>query len=78
MIERLWKYVKNNLRSKCYNDFNEFKATIDTIIDEAGKSYKAIIDKLIGESIQIFDALVPISSNTFVNKCVGKEIDIVA
>ena len=73
LIERLWKYVKSRLRSRYYDQFDDSKDTIDSIIEDTGKSSKKLIDKLIGESVQIFDALVPISENSFVSVNVNKE-----
>lgn len=79
LIERLWKHVKSRLRSKYYNQFSEFKETIDSIIDDTGNGSKKLIDKLIGESVQIFDTLVPINGNTFVaDRAMMKEHDIAA
>ena len=79
LIERLWKHVKSKLRSKYYDRFNTFKDTIDSIIEDTGKASKDIIDKLIGESVQIFDMLVPININTFApNKDIGKTDDLAA
>jgi transposase len=66
LIERLWKHVKNKLRSKYYDQFSDFKETIDSIIDDTDKQSKKLIDKLIGDSVQIFDTLDPINNNTFV------------
>ena len=74
LIERLWKHVKSRLRSKYYDQFDAFKGTIDSIIEDTGKGNKELIDKLIGESIQIFDTLAPINGNTFV----VKEFDLAA
>ena len=65
LIERLWKHVKGRLRSKYYSQFDDFKRTIDSIIEDTDKGNKEIIDKLIGESVQIFDTLVPINDNTY-------------
>ena len=65
LIERLWKYVKNRLRTKYYDCFCDFKKTIDSIIEDTSDGSKALIDKLIGESVQIFDTLVPINVNSF-------------
>ena len=65
LIERLWKHVKNRLRSKYYDQFGEFKDTIDAIVDDIDKSSKKTIDKLIGDAVQIFDLLVPVNSNSF-------------
>jgi transposase len=79
LIERLWKHVKNKLRSKYYDRFDDFKETIDLIIGDTGKWSKKLIDKLIGEKIQMFDALVPINENSFAVEIVNTEnIDIAA
>jgi len=66
LIERLWKHVKSRLRSKFYDQFDVFKEVIDSIVADTDNGSKELIDKLIGESVQIFDALVPINDNTFV------------
>ena len=66
LIERLWKHVKSRLRSKYYSQFNAFKESIDSIINDTDKGSKALVDGLIGESVQIFDSLVPINDNSFV------------
>jgi transposase len=66
LIERLWKHVKSKLRSKYYNQFDVFKESIDSIINDTDKGSKALIDRLIGESVQIFDSLVPVNDNSFV------------
>jgi DNA phosphorothioation-dependent restriction protein DptG len=73
LIERLWKHVKARLRSKYYDRFDDFKDTIDSIIEDTSKGSKNFIDKLIGELVQIFDTLVPINDNSFVVKNVDKE-----
>jgi transposase len=73
LIERLWKHVKNRLRSKYYDQFGDFKDTIDSIIEDTGKGSKELVDKLIGESVQIFDTLVPINGNSFVAIDADKE-----
>ena len=44
LIERLWKHVKNKLRTKYYDNFDVFMETIDSIINS-----------LIGEKVQLFD-----------------------
>ena len=68
LIERLWKHVKGKLRCKYYNQFDEFKNTIDQIIYDAGTVNKDIIDQLIGEKIQLFDDLVSINEITYIKK----------
>ncbi len=37
LIERLWKFVKGELRSKYYDNFNNFQNRIDAIIDSTTK-----------------------------------------
>jgi transposase len=66
LIERIWKHVKSRLRSKYFNQFDEFRESIDSIIDDTDKGSKAIVDGLIGESVQIFDSLTTINDNSFV------------
>jgi transposase len=66
LIERLWKHVKSRLRSKYYDQFDSFKESIDSIINDTEEGSKALVDVLIGESVQIFDSLVPINDNSFV------------
>ena len=58
LIERLWKHVKGRLRTKYYNDFAVFKETTDSITDSTDKSDKAIVERLIGEKVQLFDTKV--------------------
>jgi transposase len=55
LIERFWKYVKSGLRTKYYDKFDVFQERIDSIINNADKKDKAIIDRLIGEKVQFFD-----------------------
>ena len=66
LIERLWKHVKSKLRSKYYDRFDDFKETIDSIIQDTGMGSRKLIDRLIGGPVQIFDALLPINDNSFV------------
>ena len=73
LIERLWKHVKSRLRSKYYDQFDVFKETIDSIVGDTQKGSKNFIDKLIGESVQIFDTLVPINANSFVANDINQE-----
>ena len=55
LIERLWKYVKSRLRTKYYDKFEVFQEKIDSIVNNADKKDKALIDRLIGEKVQLFD-----------------------
>ena len=68
LIERLWKHVKSRLRSKYYDQFGNFIGTIDSIVDDTDKGSKNLIDKLIGDSVQIFDTLVPVNGNSFIEE----------
>jgi transposase len=73
LIERLWKHVKSRLRSKYYDQFDDFKKTIDSIIEDSSKGSKNLIDKLIGDSVQLFDTLIPINSNSFAVQKANKD-----
>jgi transposase len=64
LIERLWKHVKNKLRMKCYDQFDEFQDKINSIINSTDKEDKNIIDRLIGEKVQLFDVQVGAYENT--------------
>lgn len=66
LIERLWKFVKGELSSKYYDDFDAFRQKIDSIINSTDKKNKPKIDKLIGKGVQLFHGLIPIGENTFV------------
>lgn len=67
LIERLWKFVKNELRAKYYDDFTLFCHQIDDIISSTSAGNKDKISKLIGTNIQLFDDLKQVNPNTFVN-----------
>lgn len=67
LIERLWKFVKGELRSKYYDDFDIFQKKINDIINSTTKENKTKVTKLIGKKIQLFDSLFPIAENTFVD-----------
>jgi hypothetical protein len=56
LIERLWKHVKGKLRTKHYHCFNEFKQKIDSIVSNTHSGDKPLVDRLIGEKVQLFDA----------------------
>lgn len=68
LIERLWKFVKDELRSKYYDDFGIFRERIDSIIESTSDENKGKISKLIGQKVQLFDGLVPVCKNTFAVK----------
>jgi len=58
LIERLWKHVKGRLRIKYYDNFNEFKDKINSIVDATDKCDKLTIDKLIKDKVQLFHSTV--------------------
>lgn len=68
LIERLWKFVKGELRSKYYDDFSVFQQKIDSIIESTSGENKDKINRLIGQKVQLFDGLCPVCKNTFVQK----------
>ena len=65
LIERFWKHVKSGLRTKYYDKFDVFQEAIDSIVNNADKKDKIIIDRLIGEKVQLFDDL-PVVGNSSV------------
>ncbi len=65
LIERMWKFVKGELRTKYYDNFPLFKRKIDSIINSASQENYAKICNLISENVQLFDALHHISDNVF-------------
>lgn len=66
LIERLWKFVKGELRSKYYDDFSLFRQKIDSILESTSSSNRNIVSKLIGQQVQLFDELCSVCKNTFV------------
>ncbi len=65
LIERVWKFVKGEISSKYYDDFDVFKQKIDSIISSTDGKNKSKIDRLIGKGVQLFHNLVPVGENTF-------------
>ena len=72
LIERFWKFVKGELRSKYYDNFSLFQEKIDSLIQSATGANRKRVAKLIGEKVQFFVALRPINENTFVS--LGKKV----
>ena len=64
LIERLWKFVKGELRSNYYDNFCAFQNKIDTIIESTTKENHQKIEKLIGENVHLFDGMKTITNNT--------------
>jgi len=70
LIERFWKFAKNKLRTKHYDNFDLFQQTIDSIVDSADKENKEVIDKLIGDKVQLFDDINSLSQLSFCRETV--------
>ena len=70
LIERFWKFAKNKLRTKHYDNFDLFQQTIDSIVDSADKENKEVIDKLIGVKVQLFDDINSLSQLSFCRETV--------
>jgi len=67
LIERLWKFVKGKLRSKYYDNFDIFQEKIDSIVNSTDNENKAVVNTLINEKVQLYDGLIAVNENTFVN-----------
>ncbi len=65
LIERAWKFVKGELRTKYYDDFTVFCERIDAILAGTCSVYKKQMDRLVGEKVQMFDNLSAITENTY-------------
>ncbi len=70
LIERIWKFVKGELRSKYYGDFESFREKIDSAICSTSGSNKTKVDKLIGKGIQLYYDIREVDNNTF--SCPGR------
>ena len=58
LIERLWKFVKSELRTKYYDNFGIFKERIDSIVNSTDKDSKNLIDSLVTDKVQLFDEIL--------------------
>lgn len=65
LIERLWKFVKSELRSKYYDDFGFFRQKIDSILESTSNKNRDIVSRLIRQKVQLFDGLHSVCKNTF-------------
>ncbi len=65
LIERLWKFVKGELRTKYYDNFSLFQEKINSVISSTTQENHTRICKLIGEKVQLFDNLHLISDNVY-------------
>ena len=53
LIERVWKFVKGELSSKYYDDFDMFRQKIDSTISSTDKNNKEKTDRLIGKGVTV-------------------------
>lgn len=65
LIERVRKFVKGEISSKYYDDFDAFKQTIASIISSTDGKNKPKINRFIGKGVQLFHNLVPVGKDTF-------------
>ena len=65
LIERIWKFIKGELRSKYYRDFASFREKIDSTICSTSESIKTKIDKLLGRGVQLYYDIRAVDGNTF-------------
>lgn len=66
LIERIWRYVKTEIRSSFITDFTAFCSRIDAVIDTTTSTAQKQIDSLIGQKVQLYNSLTPVDSHTFV------------
>lgn len=64
LIERLWRFVKTELRRSAWDDFKAFSSKIDAIIDSTTKENAQKISSLIGQKVQLYDDYVKLDDNT--------------
>ncbi|MDR1871601.1 MAG: IS630 family transposase [Deltaproteobacteria bacterium] len=68
LIERFWKHVKSQLSIKYFDKFSLFSETIDSIINNADKDDKIVLDSLITGNLQLFDDFESIDNTTYIKK----------
>ena len=65
MIERVWRYVKSELRTREWDDFGEFRARIDELVASTSGDARDRIRSLMGEGAQLFDAYGELFEGTY-------------
>lgn len=60
LIERLWKFVKSELRKESWQDFAAFSARIDELVDSTTGENAGRIATLIADNVQLFDGYPPV------------------
>ena len=61
LLERVWEFVKGEISSKYYDNFEK----IDSTISSTERENKTKINCLIGKSVQLLYNLVLVGKNTF-------------
>ena len=56
LIERVWRYVKSELRTRERDDFKEFRDRIDELVAGTSGDARERMRSLTGEGAQLFDA----------------------
>ena len=73
LVERIWRFVKAEVRSSFTKDFTSFCSRIDAAIASTTESARDRINALIGEKIQLYSSLIPVDAHTFVMPPKGKK-----
>lgn len=64
LVERLWKLVKGELRTRYYGEFETFKQRIHDILEVLWTTYEVRMQNILAKP-QLFDGLRPVCENTY-------------
>lgn len=64
LIERIWKLIKSELRTRYYDNFADFRQRIDDIIEGLSTTYKDQVANLMGKP-HLYDNIKQISDTTY-------------
>jgi hypothetical protein len=65
LIERVWRYVKSELRAREWDDFGEFRDRIDELVASTSGDAAGRIRSLMGEGAQLFDEYEELFEGTY-------------
>lgn len=65
LIERVWHYVKAELRTREWDDFKQFRERIDELVASTSGDARDRIRSLMGEGAQLFDAYEELFEGTY-------------
>jgi transposase len=65
LIERVWHYVKAELRTREWDDFKQFRDRIDELVASTSGDAAGRIRSLMGEGAQLFDAYEELFEGTY-------------